>query len=85
MIIWALASIAMLPSTNLMMNIGLTLFGVVLFAIGSCREAYLSGNLAEPPKAYIHTQRNRPETTDLVSAQIAENSAEVEEQETYAS
>lgn len=84
MVIWGLASIAMLPSANLMMNIGLTLFGVMLFAVGSCREAYLRGNLTAPPRAYMHKQRNQPETANFISEQIIED-PEGESQETYAS
>lgn len=85
MIIWGLASIVMLPSKYLMINIGLTLFGVVLFASGSCREAYLRGNLSEPSKVYIGTQRNRPRTNSLISEQIIEKPTETELQETHAS
>lgn len=73
LIIWGLASIAMLPSGHLMMNIGLTLFGVAVFACGSCREAYLRGNLSVPSKVYKHTQRNRYETANPISEQIIEN------------
>jgi len=73
LIIWGLASIAMLPSGHLMMNIGLTLFGVAVFACGSCREAYLRGNLSAPSKVYKHTQHNRYETANPISEQIIEN------------
>ncbi|MDH5495433.1 MAG: hypothetical protein OEY24_07020 [Candidatus Bathyarchaeota archaeon] len=85
LIIWGLASIAMLPSRYLMINIGLTLFGVALFACGSCREAYLRGNLSVPLKVYKHTQRNQHETANLISEQIIENPEEVESQKTHAS
>jgi len=84
LIIWGLASITILPSRYLMMNISLTLFGVVLFACGSCREAYLRGNLSVPAKIYKNTQKNRHETTHLISEQI-KNPEEDESQEIYAS
>jgi hypothetical protein len=45
LIIWGLASIIALPSRNSLTYIGLILFGVLLFAGGSCREAYLRGSL----------------------------------------
>jgi hypothetical protein len=69
MIIWGLASIAMLPSANLM-SIILILFGVVLFASGSCREAYLRGNLSMPPVDHIHVKRDKLETTNPISEQV---------------
>ncbi len=78
MIIWGLASIAMLPSTNLIMNIGLVLFGVILFAGGSCREAYLRGNLSMLPEDHAYSQRNHQETANLISEQIIEDPEEIE-------
>ncbi len=78
MIIWGLASIAMLPSTNLMMNIGLVLFGVVLFAGGSCREAYLRGNLSMPPEDHVYPKRSSQESANFISEQIIEDPDEIE-------
>lgn len=46
LIIWGLASLIALPSRSAIMYIGLTMFGVLLFATGSCREAYLRGSLS---------------------------------------
>lgn len=83
LIIWGLASITMLPSRYLMMNISLTLFGVILFACGSCREAYLRGNLSAPAKIYNSTE-NLHEKTHLISEQI-KNPEEDESQKIYAS
>ena len=85
MIIVGLASIIVLPSLNMMINIGLTLIGVLLFACGSCGEAYWRGSLAVPPRVYMQRQRNRPETADGISTQIIESPAELEEQKTHAS
>ena len=84
LIIWGLASITMLPSRYLMMNIGLTLFGVVLLACGSSREAYLRGNLSAPTQIYENTQNNRHETTHIISEQL-ENPEEDESQRVYMS
>lgn len=85
LIIWGLASIAMLPSRYLMINIGLTLFGVVLFSCGSCREAYLRGNMSVPTKIYKNTQKTRQETANLISEQMIEDPEEVESQKIHAS
>jgi hypothetical protein len=88
MIIWGLASIAMLPSANLMMNIGLVLFGVTLLACGGCREAYLRGNLSAIPESRIHAERNRPSrpsTTGLISEQVIGTPEEVASQESHES
>jgi hypothetical protein len=41
-IVWVIGS----PTRNLAAFIALTLFGVSLFAFGSCREAYLRGSLS---------------------------------------
>lgn len=82
MIIWGLASVTMLPSTNLLTNVGLTLLGVVLFAGGSCREAYIRGSLMASSEAHIRKQRSRPKTVDPVSAQIIGSPEELEEQKT---
>ena len=81
---WGLSSIVMMHSTNLMLNIGLTLFGVALFSGGCCREAYLRGGLVRPSNIYAHTQHNRPETANLISEQIIEK-PEVELQKNYSS
>jgi hypothetical protein len=73
MVIWGLASITTLPSTNLMMNIGLVMFGVALFAGGSCREAYLRGNLSVLSEGRADAERNRstrPVTNSLLSEQL---------------
>jgi len=85
MIICGLASIIVLPSLNLVINIGLTTIGFLLFASGSCCEAYLRGSLAVPSKLYKQRQRNQPKTADGISTQIIENPAELEEQKTHAS
>ncbi len=73
MVIWGLASITTLPSTNLMMNIGLVMLGVALFAGGSCREAYLRGNLSvlsEGRADADHNRATRPVTNSLLSEQL---------------
>lgn len=73
MIVWGLASITTLQSTNLIMNIGLILLGVALFAGGSCREAYLRGNLSVLSEARVHGDRNRPirsATNSLLTEQL---------------
>lgn len=85
MVICGLASIVVLPSLNMMTNIGLTLIGVLLFASGSCCEAYLRGSLAASSKIYTQRQRNQPETAHGISTQIIESPAELEEQKTHAS
>lgn len=85
MIIWGLATITMLPSANLMMNIGLVLFGVTLLAVGSCREAYLRGNLSVLPEAHIRAKGNRPATTNLISEQIIGNPEEIESRKSHQS
>ena len=59
MIVWGLASITTLRSTNLIMNIGLILLGVALFAGGSCREAYLRGNLSVLSEGRAQANHNR--------------------------
>lgn len=84
MFIFGLASIVILPSLNLMMNIGLTTIGASLLACGSCCEAYWIGNLAGPSKVTMQRQRNQPETVSGISTQIAENPAELEEQKAHA-
>jgi hypothetical protein len=82
MIIVGLASIVVLPNLNLTMNIGLTTIGVLLFACGSCCEAYLRGSLAVPSRVYMQQQQKQPETADGISTQIIESPAELEEQKT---
>lgn len=72
LIVAGLNSIIMMHSTNLLLNLGLTFFGVALFSGGCCREAYLRGNLSRASKVYDHMQRNRPETANLISEQIVE-------------
>ena len=72
LIVAGLNSIIIMHSTNLLLNLGLTFFGVALFSGGCCREAYLRGNLSRPPKVHDHMQRNRPETANLISEQIVE-------------
>jgi len=52
LIMWGLASIIALPSRNSLTYIGLILFGVLLFAGGSCREAYLRGSLTTELNIY---------------------------------
>jgi hypothetical protein len=86
MIIWGLASITMLPSANLMMNIGFVLFGVTLLACGSCREAYLRGNLSVLPDTHVHAksrQTIRPTTANLVSEQIIGTPQETDPQKAH--
>ncbi len=65
LIIWGLASIIALPSTNAALYISIILFGVALFAIGSCREAYLRGSLSPQPSVpnKTSTTRNRSATS----------------------
>lgn len=65
LIIWGLASIIALPSTNSTIYIGIVLFGVTLFASGSCREAYLRGSLSPQPSIpeKASTTRNRSATS----------------------
>ncbi len=43
---WGLSSIIALPATSASMSVSLILLGVLLFAGGSCREAYLRGGLS---------------------------------------
>lgn len=79
MIVWGLASVTALPSTNLFMNIGLVLFGVTLFACGSCREAYLRGNLSAVSDRRNDAKQNRPHrpsAESLISEQIIGNTEE---------
>jgi hypothetical protein len=78
MVMWGLASVAMLPSTYLLTNMGLVLFGVALFAGGACREAYLRGNLSISERAYPRETVDRAETDDIVTEQIIESPHEVE-------
>ena len=88
MIIWGLASIASLPSTNLLMNVGLVLFGVTLLAVGSCREAYLQGNLSTIPAADINTKHSRspqPSIASPVSEQIIRSPEEIISQKSHES
>jgi len=47
LIIWGLASLIALPSRSSITYVGLIMFGVLLFATGSCREAYLRGSLSQ--------------------------------------
>ncbi len=72
LIVWGLNSIVLMHSVNLMINIGLTLFGVALFSGGCCREAYLRGNLSRPSGIYLRTPHSLPETPNLISEQIVE-------------
>jgi hypothetical protein len=83
--ICGLAAIVMLPSLNLMINSGLTVIGALLFACGSCCEAYLRGSLAVPSKRYMQQARNQPKRANGISTQIIETPAELEEQKTHAS
>ena len=88
MIIWGLASIASLPSTNLWMNVGLVLFGVALLACGSCREAYLRGNLSAIPATRINANGSRspqPSIASLVSEQIIGSPEEIVSQKSHKS
>ncbi len=85
MIIWGLASVAMLPSTYLVTNIGLTFFGVALFAGGSCREAYIRGNLSVSSQVNKQRQNKRSKAGKLISEQIIEKPTEDELQKTYTS
>jgi len=82
MIICGLASIVMLPTLNLMINVGLTFIGVLLFACGSCCEAYLRGSLAVSSMVPMQQQRKQLETADGISTQIIESPEELEEQKT---
>jgi len=84
LIIWGLNSIIMMHSVNSLSNLGITFFGVALFSAGCCREAFLRGGLARPSKVYVHTQRNQPETANLISEQVIEK-PEVELQKTHSS
>ncbi|UCE95252.1 MAG: hypothetical protein JSV51_05830 [Candidatus Bathyarchaeota archaeon] len=61
LIIWGLATIVALPSSSSSMSIGIILLGVLLFAMGSCREAYIRGSLSLPLSQHkgISTIRNR--------------------------
>lgn len=85
MIIWGLASIAVLPSTNLLTNIGLTFFGVALFVVGSCREAYIRGNLSMSSELYTYKKKKQSEKAKLISEQIIERPTEDELQEAHTS
>lgn len=78
MIIWGLASVAILPSAYLMTNVGLILFGVALFAGGACREAFLRGNLSIAERAYPRAAVDDAETAEVVAEQIVECPREVE-------
>ncbi len=49
LVFWGLASLIVLPSRSSTVYIGLILFGVLLFAAGTCREAYLRGSLSIQP------------------------------------
>jgi hypothetical protein len=61
LIIWGLASLIALPSRSSTMYIGLTMFGVLLFATGSCREAYLRGSLSlQPGTSDKNSMRTKP-------------------------
>jgi hypothetical protein len=82
MFIVGLASIVVLPSLNLMINIGLTSVGALLFACGSCCEAYLRGSLAVPSRTHIQQQLKQPETSSGPSAQMIARPVELEEQKT---
>lgn len=84
LIIWGVASIAMLPSGTLLTSISLTLFGVALFAVGSVREAYLREMLSMESKVHMQ-KRSLSEPTNLISEQIIEDPEEVELQKTNAS
>ncbi len=88
MIIWGLASISMLSSAYLMMNVGLVSFGVTLLACGSCREAYIKGNLSMLPEAQVSAKRNRPTrpaATHVISEQIIGTPEEIAAQESHKS
>ena len=81
MIIWGLASIAMLPSTHLLTSIGLAFFGVALFAGGGCREAYIRGNLSVSSEVYRRKQSKQSDAAKLISEQIIKKPTEDELQE----
>ena len=49
MIMWGLASVITLPTRSSNIYVGLILFGALLFAGGSCREAFLQGGLSVQP------------------------------------
>ncbi|MFQ6067963.1 MAG: hypothetical protein ACE5KD_00310 [Candidatus Bathyarchaeia archaeon] len=55
LIMWGLASVVALPSSSSTIYIGIILLGVILFATGSCREAYLRGSLSVQPSIYKKT------------------------------
>jgi len=63
LIMWGVASISWMPSRNPTMFIGIILFGVILFSVGSCREAYLRGSLSLQPSTKKTPQSTRKETT----------------------
>ena len=76
-----------------MLYIGVTLLGVLLFAGGSCREAYIRGSLSVQPSIYekVPRKQTRPAAATKPSKQlqtetkeqIKEYPIETEPQETF--
>jgi len=79
LIIWGLASLIALPSRSAITYIGLTMFGVLLFATGSCREAYLRGSLSlqQTASSSFPTTRGKS-TSPRTSKQLRTKATEYE-------
>ena len=64
LIVWGVASISWMPSRSPTIFVGITLFGVVLLSVGSCREAYLRGSLSLQLSTIKATKSSRQKATD---------------------
>ncbi|UCB61265.1 MAG: hypothetical protein JSW72_04240 [Candidatus Bathyarchaeota archaeon] len=74
LVFWGLASLIVLPSRSSTVYIGLILFGVLLFAAGTCREAYLRGSLSIQPTTTSrdYTPRAQPTSPKTLKQSHAE-------------
>lgn len=78
LIVWGLTSITSLPSGNTGLSIGFALLGVLLFAYGSCREAYLRGGISMQVKTRT---RNAPSTRQIEQTQTEKAISQTSRQE----
>ena len=84
MVMWGVASIAVLPLRSSTASILLILLGVGFLAFGVCREAYLRGYLLESPRVQetVSSPRIQSPAEDrspLIEEQLIEPPVEADE------
>ena len=84
MVMWGVASIAVLPLRSSTASILLILLGVGFFAFGVCREAYLRGYLLDSPRvretvSSPRIQSPAEDRSPLIEEQLIEPPVEADE------